>query len=48
MIRRVVRLLPAGRITEVVRQLAAEGALNDRFLESADGRVELLWPWRTN
>jgi hypothetical protein len=36
MIGRVVWLLAAGRVSEVVRQLAAEGAVNDRFLESAD------------
>jgi len=34
-----------------MRQLAAKRALDDRFLESADRRIELrgaIVPWRTN
>jgi hypothetical protein len=36
------RLFTTWRVTQVVRQLAAECPLNDRLLESADRRLELL------
>src|SRR5687768_9548914 len=42
MIGDVLRLDAAGRIAEMVGQLAAEGALHDRFLEATDGGIELL------
>jgi len=42
MICRVVRLGTAGGITQVVRQLAAERMLHDRFLEATDSGIELL------
>jgi hypothetical protein len=42
LIRDVLRLGAAGRIAQMVRQLAAKGALHDRFLEAADRGVELL------
>ena len=42
MICRVVRLGTAGGITQVVRQLAAERTLHDRFLEATDDGLELL------
>jgi len=42
MIGDVLRFGPPWGITQVMRQLAAEGALDDRFLEAADGGIELL------
>jgi hypothetical protein len=42
MISDVLRFGTPRRITQVMRQLAAEGALDDRFLEAADGGIELL------
>src|SRR5207244_7945710 len=42
MIGDLLRLAPAGRIAEVMGELAAEGALNDGFLEAADRRLQLL------
>jgi hypothetical protein len=38
----VVRFRAAHRIPQVVRELATQRALDDRFLEATDGRVELL------
>jgi len=38
----VVRPLATRRVAEVMRQLAAQCALDDRLLEPANGRVELL------
>jgi len=45
-IRGVVQLLAARRITQMVRQLADERALDNRFLESTDRRIELLKRYR--
>ena len=42
MIRGVLRLGAAGRIAQMMRELAAQRPLDDRFLEPADRRVELL------
>ena len=42
MIGRVLGLRPARRIAQMVRQLAAQRPLDDRLLEPADRRVELL------
>ena len=42
MIGGVLGFSPAGRIPEVVRQLAAERTLHDRFLEATDSGIELL------
>ena len=42
MIGRVVGLGPAGRIAQMMRELAAQGALDDGLLEAADGGLELL------
>src|SRR5262249_30427708 len=44
---RVVRLHAAGRIAQMVSELATQRPLDQRFLETADGGVELLgreWP----
>jgi hypothetical protein len=43
MIGRVVRFRTARRIAQMVRQLAAQRALDDRFLEATDRRVEFFW-----
>src|SRR5262245_40491287 len=37
-----LRLGPTRRVPQVVRQLAAERALNDRLLEATDGGLELV------
>jgi hypothetical protein len=42
MIARVLGLGPARRIPEMVRQFAAERPLDEGFLESPDGRIEIL------
>jgi hypothetical protein len=42
MIRAVVRLVATRRVAEVMRQLAPQGALDDRLLEPTNRRVELL------
>jgi hypothetical protein len=42
MIRGVLRLDAARRRAQVVGQLAAERALDDRFLEATNGGLELL------
>jgi hypothetical protein len=42
MIRRVVGLGAAGRIAQVMGQLATPRALDNGFLEAANGRLELL------
>ena len=42
MIGRVLGFSAAGRIPEMVSELAAQGALGDRFLEPADRGVQLL------
>ena len=42
MIRRVLGFNPTADIAQVMRQLAAERPLDDRLLEPADHRVELL------
>src|SRR5438874_4810905 len=42
MIRGLVGLRPARGIAQVMCQLAAQGTLNNRFLETTDGDVELL------
>ena len=41
-IRAVIRFVATRRIAEVMRQLAAQRALDNRLLEPADGGVELL------
>src|SRR5581483_10572639 len=42
MIRRVVRLLAAGRVAQMVRQLPPERPLDNRLLKLADRSVKLL------
>ena len=43
MIRRIVGFLAAGRVTQVMGQLATERALDNGFLEATDRGVELFW-----
>jgi hypothetical protein len=47
MIRAVGRLVATRRVAEVMRQLAPQGALDDRLLKPANRRVEFLWGDRT-
>jgi hypothetical protein len=47
MIGRVLGLEAAGWIPEVVRQLTAEGTLNDGFFEPSNGGIELVGADRT-
>src|SRR5262249_8938883 len=47
MIRGVVGFLAAGRVPQMVRQLAAQRSLDNRLLEATDGGVELLSRKRT-
>ena len=42
MIGGVVWLRPAGRVTQMVGELAAQGPLDNRLLEAPDGGLQLL------
>jgi len=51
MIRRVVRFVAAGRVTQMVRQLPAERPFDDGFLDrrtAASSSSGEIGPWRTN